>query len=216
MAGASISTARTRPSDALSGTGGTITLGSGTLTVRQSITTSFLGDISGSGGLTKGGARHADPRRHQRLYRHSPRSMTACWRSAMPITPMPASRARSRSARRASSRAMAPSAAMSPILAGGVVSPGGSIGTLTVGGNYTPRPDQPAADRGLADGGLAAQGPGQCQPRRQSAPGLRARRLQRCQLRHPECRQHHRHLRHRHRPGPGGLHPVGDLFARPT
>jgi fibronectin-binding autotransporter adhesin len=40
---------------ALSGTGGTITLGSGTLTVKQSITTSFLGDISGSGGLTKGG-----------------------------------------------------------------------------------------------------------------------------------------------------------------
>ena len=40
---------------ALSGTGGTITLGSGILTVKQSITTSFLGDISGSGGLTKGG-----------------------------------------------------------------------------------------------------------------------------------------------------------------
>ena len=40
---------------ALSGTGGTITLGTGTLTVKQSITTSFLGDISGSGGLTKGG-----------------------------------------------------------------------------------------------------------------------------------------------------------------
>ena len=26
--------------------------------------------------------------------------------------------------------------------AGGIVSPGGSIGTLTVGGNYTPGPDQ--------------------------------------------------------------------------
>ena len=30
-------------------------MGSGTLTVKQSITTSFLGDISGSGGLTKAG-----------------------------------------------------------------------------------------------------------------------------------------------------------------
>src|SRR6185369_761044 len=40
---------------ALSGTGGDITLGTGTLTVKQSITTSFLGDISGTGGLTKAG-----------------------------------------------------------------------------------------------------------------------------------------------------------------
>jgi fibronectin-binding autotransporter adhesin len=40
---------------ALSGAGGAVTLGNGTLTVNQSITTSFLGDISGSGGLSKTG-----------------------------------------------------------------------------------------------------------------------------------------------------------------
>ena len=75
---------------ALSGAGGTITLGSGTLTVRQSITTSFLGDISGSGGLTKGGPGTLilDGIND---YTGPPRSMTASWRSAMPITPMPAS-----------------------------------------------------------------------------------------------------------------------------
>ena len=41
---------------ALAGTGGSIVLGDGDLTVDQAATTSFAGDIIGTGGLTKTGA----------------------------------------------------------------------------------------------------------------------------------------------------------------
>ena len=160
----------------LSGTGGTIALGSGTLTVRQSITTSFLGDISGSGGLTKGG-----PGTLILDGTNDYTGVTSVNNGVLEI-----------------GDADHPEASLlGPVTigaegkleghgtiggdvantAGGVLSPGGSIGTLTLGGDYTQGPDQPAADRGLAHSGLPAPCAGQCQPRRRAGPDLRARRL---------------------------------------
>ena len=154
----------------LSGTGGAITLGNGTLTVKQSITTSFLGDISGSGGLTKAGrgtlildgtndytgltsvdggvleigdADHTRPASWARSRRRG-RQAAGPWHH----------RRRCRQYRRRRALARRQHRHADPRR------------------RLHPGPDQPAADRGLADGGLPAQCPGQCQPRRQTGPGL--------------------------------------------
>ena len=121
---------------ALSGTGGTITSGTGTLTVKQSITTSFLGDISGSGGLTKGG-----PGTLILDGINDYTGLTSVNDGVLEIGDADHTEA----------------SLLGPVtigaegklqghgtiggnvanLAGGVLSPGGSIGTLTLGGDYT-------------------------------------------------------------------------------
>ena len=165
----------------------------------------------------QGRPRHADPRRHQRLYRRSPRSITACWRSAMPITPRPASlgpvtigsegklagpwhhrrrcrqyrrrRALARRQHRHADRRRRLHARARPAGCVIEVSPT-AASQLKVLGNAS-----------LA-GNLALV----------YEPGVYSRR----QLRHPECRQHHRHLRQRHRPDARrGFNQSAHLFARP-
>ena len=121
---------------ALSGTGGAITLGTGTLTVKQSITTSFLGDISGTGGLTKAGP--------GTLILDGTNSYTG-------LTSVDAGTLEIGDADHATASLAGPvTVGADGTLAGhgtiggdvannngGIVSPGGSIGTLTVAGNYT-------------------------------------------------------------------------------
>ena len=134
----------------------------------------------------------------------------------MPIIPRPASSGPGDDRRRkASSQGHGTIGGDVANTAGGVLSPGGSIGTLTLGGDYTQGPTSrlrievsPTAASQLKVLGNASLAGNLALV---YEPGVYSRR----QLRHPECRQHHRHLRHRHRPDPGGLHPVRHLFARP-
>ena len=201
LAAASISTVSARPSARSPAPAGRSRLGNGTLTVKQSITTSFLGDISGTGGLTKAGP--------GTLILNGVNDYTGL--TSVNSGVLEIGDADHTDASIAGPVTIGADGKLEghgtiggdvANTAGGVLSPGGSIGTLTVGGNYT----QGSTSRLLIEVSPTAasqlQVAGQCQPRRQSGPDLPARRLQRCQLRHPECRQRHRDLRHRHRPDP--------------
>ena len=191
---------------ALSGAGGTITLGSGTLTVKQSITTSFLGDISGSGGLTKGGT--------GTLILDGINDYTGA--TAVDDGVLEIGDAEHTDASLLGPVTIGAEGKLAghgtiggnvTNLAGGVVAPGGSIGTLTLGGDYTQGSTSrlrievsPTAASQLKvlgnaslDGNLLLV----------YEPGVYSRR----QLRHRECRQHHRHLRHRHRARPRRASP---------
>jgi fibronectin-binding autotransporter adhesin len=124
---------------ALSGTGGGITLGNGNLTVNQSITTSFIGSISGTGGLTKQGG--------GTLILDGVNSYTG-------LTSVDAGTLEIGDADHTTASLTGPvTVGADGNLAGhgtiggdvannsgGIVSPGGSIGTLTVNGNYVQGP----------------------------------------------------------------------------
>ncbi len=121
---------------ALSGTGGTITLGSGNLTVKQSITTSFLGDISGTGGLTKGG-----PGTLILDGTNDYTGLTSVNNGVLEIGDADHTDASILGAVTVGGEGKLTGHGTIggdvANLAGGVVAPGGSIGTLTLGGDYT-------------------------------------------------------------------------------
>ena len=120
----------------LSGSGGTVTLGSGALTVNQSTSTTYSGAISGSGSLTKTGM--------GTLILNGVNPLTGLTTvSAGTLEVGDASHTGASIAGNATVGASGTLAGHGTVggdvinSAGGIVAPGGSIGTLTVSGNYT-------------------------------------------------------------------------------